>query len=161
MSPNVNDLKQSNFLTQNDVDPPVLVTIQSCKQVNVAREGAEPEYRWCLTFHELEKPMTLNVTNGLIIAAMIGSDEINDSIGHKIVLYREPNIMFGNKLVGGIRCREPRKQTEPDAPKPSTVEERKQTFNETAKESDKLADEIAQKARDDAAAKEHDDDIPF
>jgi hypothetical protein len=109
--PNINDLKQSNFLTQKDVDPPVLVTIQSCKQVNVAKEGADPEYRWALTFNELEKPMTLNLTNGQIIAAMIGSEEINDAVGHKIVLYRDPNIMFAGKLVGGIRCRAPKTQS--------------------------------------------------
>lgn len=118
MSPNVNDLKQSNFLTQSDVDPAVLVTIQHCKQVNVAREGAEPEYRWALTFNELEKPMTLNLTNGQIIAAIVGSEEINDSVGHKIVLYKDPNVMFGGRRVGGIRCRAPRTQREPEPKQP-------------------------------------------
>lgn len=118
--PNVNDLKQSNFLTQNDVDPPVLVTVAACKQVNVAREGADPEYRWCLYFREEEKPMTLNVTNGQIIASIIGSDEINNAIGHKIVLYRDPNVMFAGNLVGGIRCRAPKTQRVQEAKMPET-----------------------------------------
>lgn len=145
MSPNVNDLKQSNFLTQNDVDPPVLVTIKGYKQVDVAREGADPEYRWALIFNELDKPMTLNLTNGQIIAAITGSDELNDSIGHKIVLYRDPNVMFGRKLVGGIRCRAPKPTQEPDAPEPKelgTAEQRAQTFTQAGKEADKLADDL-------------------
>lgn len=107
---NINDLKQSRFLTQNDVDPPILVTVKSCQQLNVAKEGADPEYRWTLTFNELEKPMTLNSTNGQIIATITGSEESGPWIGQKIVLYRDPNIMFGNKLVGGIRCRAPKNQ---------------------------------------------------
>lgn len=125
---NVNDLRQSRFLTQKEVDPPVLVTIQGCKQENVAMEGADPEYRWTLTFDRLEKPMTLNITNGQIIAAIIGSEESTDWIGHKIVLYKDPNIFFGGKRVGGIRCRAPespapplRHQTEPDGLDPAKL----------------------------------------
>lgn len=108
--PNVNDLKQSRFLTQGDVDPPVLVTIRAYKQENVALEGADPEYRWTLVFDELDKPMTLNSTNGQIIAAIVGSEEFGDWVGRKIVLYRDPNVSFGGKLVGGIRCRAQKNQ---------------------------------------------------
>jgi hypothetical protein len=111
---NVGDLKQSRFLTQKEVDPAVLVTIRSYEQVNVAMEGADPEYRYTLTFNELEKPMTLNSTNGQIIAAIFGSEEFDDWIGEKIVLYRDPNVSFGGKLVGGIRCRAPRNQPTQD-----------------------------------------------
>lgn len=103
--PNLNDLKESRFLTQREVDPPILVTIQGYEEVNVAKEGADPQLKWVLTFNELDKPMTLNSTNGQIIAAIIGSGEFDDWIGHQIVLYRDPNITFGGKLVGGIRCR--------------------------------------------------------
>jgi len=107
---NVNDLKESRFLTQREVDPPVLVTITGYEHVNVSKEGADPEYRWTLTFLELDKPMTLNSTNGQIIASIIGSEEADDWVGHKIVLYRDPNVSFGGKLVGGIRCRAARNQ---------------------------------------------------
>lgn len=139
---NINDLKQSRFLTQNDVDPPVLVTIRDCKQENVAKEGADPELRWTLVFNELDKPMTLNSTNGQIIQAITGSGESDDWIGKKIVLYRDPNVSFAGKLVGGIRCRAPRNQPaqqpvdEPDSAK-------------YAREADRLAEDIAG------------DDIPF
>lgn len=102
---NVDDLKQSRFLKQSEVEPPVIVTIKSCDELNVAKEGADPEYRWCLHFHELDKPMTLNSTNGQIIAALLGSPESDDWAGKKIQLYRDPTISFAGKLVGGIRVR--------------------------------------------------------
>lgn len=108
---NVNDLKQSNFLGQKDLKKPMLVTISGCKEINVAKEGAEKEMRWALEFHELEKPMTLNITNGKMIAKIVGSDESNDWVGHKVVLFVDPNVMYGGELVGGIRVRAPKTGT--------------------------------------------------
>ena len=123
MSFNVNDLKQSKFLTQNDVDPPVLVTITGDDKVNVALEGVDPEYRYVLTFKELEKPLVLNTTNGQIITAIVGSENSDDWLGRKIVLYKDPNVSFGGKLVGGIRCRAQRNLQEPPVEAPKTKEE--------------------------------------
>lgn len=111
--PNVNDLKRSRFLTQHEVDPPKLVTIKSFEQMNVARQNAEPDMRYVLCFQEIDKPMTLNKTNGQLIAVITGSDEFDDWIGKKIVLYRDPTVDFGGEPVGGIRCRAPRSQQEP------------------------------------------------
>lgn len=121
MSPNVNDLKRSKFLGQKDVDPPVLVTITKYEEINIARDGAEPDERWVLIFKELEKPLILNTTNGQIIAAITGSGEFTDWIGRQIVLYLDPNVSFGGKLVGGIRCRAPKTQAQNvEAEKPAT-----------------------------------------
>lgn len=106
--PSVHDLKESRFITQNDVEPPILVTIKGFEEINVAKPGAEEEYRWCVRFREFDKPMTLNSTNGKIIAAITGSEELNDAIGKNIVLYRDKTISFGDRIVGGIRCRAPK-----------------------------------------------------
>ena len=105
---NVSELKQSKFLTKNDVMPPVLVTMREVTPVNVAQEGAEPDNKFALHFDELEKPLVLNSTNGQIIAAITGSQESEGWAGKKIVLYNDPNISFGGKLTGGIRCRAPK-----------------------------------------------------
>lgn len=118
--PSINDLKQSKYLTKADVTPPVLATIRSYEQVNVAKEGAEPEMRWALHFDELDKPMVVNSTNGQIIAGITKSDDFDGWIGHKIVLFNDPNISFAGKLTGGIRCRAPKNQPAP-APKPAPV----------------------------------------
>ncbi len=78
--------------------------------------------KWCMAFNEVEKPMVLNSTNGQIIAAITGSEETDNWIGKKIVLYDDPNVSFGGKLVGGIRVRAPRgKAATAPAPKPGPV----------------------------------------
>jgi hypothetical protein len=117
--PNVNDLKKSNFLTKNDCDPAILVTIRSYEEVNVAKDGAPQEMRWALHFDECDKPMVLNSTNGQIIASITKSDDFDAWIGAKVVLYHDPNISFGGKLVGGIRVRAPKNQAPKPAPAPA------------------------------------------
>lgn len=118
----INQLKQSKYLKRSDVTKPVLVTIQSFSEENVAMEGKPPEMRWAMHFKELPKPMIVNSTNAQIIAGFLGSEETDDWVGKKVVLYDDPNITFGGKLVGGIRVRQPKNQPKP-APKPAPTPE--------------------------------------
>lgn len=104
--PNVNDLKSSKFLTKFDVDPALEVTIKSYEEVNVAMESQAPELKWTLSFHELDKPLVLNNTNGQLLMAITGSGEFDAWIGKKIVLYNDKTVMFAGKLTGGIRIRQ-------------------------------------------------------
>lgn len=113
--PNIREIKDSKFLRQDDCEPAILVTITGCDQENVAKQGAEQELRWCLRFEEIEKPLVLNSTNAQIIAQITGFDDTDHWVGKKIVLYKDPNITFGGKLVGGIRARAP-KNRPPQAP---------------------------------------------
>lgn len=103
--PNLNDLKSSKFLTKSDVEPDVLVTIKSYKQLNVAMENQAPEEKWCLYFKELDKPLVLNMTNGQLISVITGSGEFDHWIGEQIVLYNDKTVMFAGRLTGGIRVR--------------------------------------------------------
>jgi len=105
---NISQLKESKFLKKEDCGNGILVTIERVTQENVAKEGAEPEYKWVVHFQESDKPMVLNSTNGQIIAQITRSEETDDWAGHKIVLYHDPNVSFGGKIMGGIRCRAPR-----------------------------------------------------
>jgi len=114
--PTINDLKKSNFLTRHDCGRGILVTIRGYEQQNVAKEGAPEDMKYALNFNEVEKPLILNSTNGQIIAQITKSDDFDNWIGKQIVLYDEPNISFGGKLVGGIRVRAPR--IPPAAPAP-------------------------------------------
>jgi hypothetical protein len=102
-------MKDSKFLKKEDCEPAILVTITGCHEENVAKQGAEPEMKWCLTFEEHTKPFVLNSTNAQIIAKFTGEDDTDNWIGQKVVLYHDPNISFGNKIVGGIRVRAPKK----------------------------------------------------
>lgn len=103
----INDLKSSKFLKKEDVGEGSLVTIKGVHQENVAKEGAEPEMKWCITFNEFDKPMVLNSTNGQLIGKITGiEDDIeNGWIGKQVVLYNDPSVSFGGKIMGGIRVR--------------------------------------------------------
>lgn len=116
--PNVNDLKDSRFLTKEDVEPPVTVTIKGYKEQGVEMEGEPERKKWTLFFHELDKPLVLNMTNGQRIEVVTGSAEFDDWIGKKITLYNDKTVSFGGKLTGGIRVY----VKPPDIPDPSKQE---------------------------------------
>jgi hypothetical protein len=103
--PSVNDLGESKFLKKNDVDQPVNVTIKSYEQLDVGMENAK-ELKWCLHFHELDKPLVLNKTNGQLIALFTGTEDFDGWLEKKVQLYNDPTIAFQGKLVGGIRIRQ-------------------------------------------------------
>jgi hypothetical protein len=121
---NLSDLKSSKYLKRSDVGPGVLVTIQKVELADVAREGAEPEMKPALWFDELDKPMVLNSTNGQIIANITGqeNDIEHNWLGTRIVLYDDPNVSYGGKLVGGIRVRAPKQGTKLPPPVHKPVE---------------------------------------
>lgn len=113
----VSQFKQSNFLTRADVGRGMLVTIRSLSQENIAKSGAPEELKWVIHFDECEKPLVVNSTNAQIIAQITKQDDTDSWPGHKIVLYDDPSVSFGGKLVGGIRVRAPRTLTPAPAPK--------------------------------------------
>ena len=122
---NLGDLSTSKYLKRSDVGPGVLVTIRRVAVENIAKEGADPEDKAILYFNELEKPMVLNSTNGHIIASINGqeADIENTWVGTQIVLYDNPNVSFGGKLVGGLRVRKPRVQANAAPPPVAPVDE--------------------------------------
>ncbi len=111
--PNINQMKDSKYLKKEDCARPLLLTIRAIHEQNVAMDNKPPEMKWLIDFVEHEKPLILNGTNAQLIAAFLGSEETDDWIGKKIVLYADPSIQFQGKLVGGIRCRAPKQQAAP------------------------------------------------
>ena len=120
---NLGDLRTSRSLKKEDVGVGVLVTISGITQENVAMDGAEPDMRACLHFRELDKPLVLKSTIGQIIAKIAGTeDDIEHTwVGVRVVLYNDPNVMFKNQIVGGIRVRAP-KPGAAVAPAPAPVQ---------------------------------------
>lgn len=119
----VSQLKDSRFLKRADVGTGALVTIRNLTQENVAKEGAEPEMKWVIHFDELDKPMVLNSTNANLIAQITRQDDTDNWSDHKVVLYDDPSISFGGKLVGGIRVRAPKGQAAKTGAKPVIKQE--------------------------------------
>ena len=105
----ITNFTESKFLRKADVDPPVLVTIGELEQVDVSMPGEPKEMKYALHFAELEKPLIMNSTNAELIKNITGSEDTDGWIGRKIVLYKDDNVSFGGKLVGGIRARAPKK----------------------------------------------------
>src|SRR5262245_6347855 len=106
--PHISDMKESKFLKQTDVGAGMLCTVAGVDQQNVAKQGADPEMKWCLNLEESDKPLVLNATNIQLCAKVFGSEDTDDWTGKKIVLYTDPNVSYGGKLVGGIRVRAPK-----------------------------------------------------
>lgn len=113
--PKTSDMKESNFIKKEDVGRGFLGTISGCIKKNVAKEGAEPEYKWCLTFREIDKPLVLNSTNIQLCEQITGSDDTDHWINKQIVLYVDPNVSYQGKLIGGVRVRKPKAQVAPPA----------------------------------------------
>lgn len=106
--PKIHEMLDSKFLKKEDVGGGALMTVEGCSQHNVAKQGAEPEMKWCLSFEESDKPLVLNSTNIQLCQRVFGSDDTDDWTGKKIVLYTDPNVSYAGKIVGGIRVRAPK-----------------------------------------------------
>jgi hypothetical protein len=102
--PSTKEMIQSKYLKGSDVPEAVIVTIRGVKQVNIAKEDAEPEYKWAVKFAEFDKPMILNATNIKIAEKGLG-DETDAWIGKEIELHFDESVQFAGEMVGGLRFR--------------------------------------------------------
>ena len=113
--PKTSEMRESKFLKQGDIGKAVLWTIHGVEKVNVAKEGADPEFKWGVTFHESDKPLVLNATNIQLLEKILG-DDTDRWTNRPIVLYVDPTISYAGKVVGGIRVRAPKPGTQPPPP---------------------------------------------
>lgn len=104
---NVNQMKNSRFLTQHDVgEEGRIVTVQDVDQQNVAPENQPKELKWVMHFEEEEfKPLVLNRINTELAAKLLKSDDTDNWKGKQLVAYCDPTISYGGQLKGGIRLR--------------------------------------------------------
>lgn len=62
----------------------------------------------CIHFAEMELPMVLNVTNAETISKVVGSDKMDDWIGHKVIVGQEKVRAFGKESYAiRVRNRKP------------------------------------------------------
>ena len=106
--PNIDQMSESKYLRKEDVGDPgegTICTIVGLKQANIAREDEDPKLKWLIKFREFQKPMVLGSTTIQLAAMILGSKETDDWIGKKILVFHDPSVSFGDKLVGGLRFR--------------------------------------------------------
>ena len=104
----IGQMTTSKYLKGADVDPPRLLTFRSFKKENVAKADEPEEHKWVAYFDGEDKGLVLNKVNLERAARALGSDDTDDWIGKPIVVFYDPNVEFGGKLVGGIRLRAPK-----------------------------------------------------
>lgn len=115
--PKIGEMLPSKYLKQSDVDEDYIVTIRGVEEVNVAAQDAEKdEFKWVIHFDEFDKPMVLNSTNIQLLARACDSDDTDQWTGKQVIVYTDPNVSFGGKVVGGLRIKT-YKVSKPVAPK--------------------------------------------
>lgn len=124
----IGELTSSKFLKGADFEEPALCTIKDVSKENVAKPNEPKKERGVMYFEEYEKGLVLNATNLKRAAAALGSDDTDDWLGKKIVVYCDENVEFGGDIVGGIRLRGQRKKAE--EPTETTKLDRKSNFDD-------------------------------
>ena len=105
----------SKYLGKDDVFEPMLVQIWQMTTDEVDGDAGAIEQRAVLHFHGDVKPMILNQTNKELLKAITGATTAGGVKNHQIILYNDPTIMFGRKMVGGLRIRSAQQQPAPMA----------------------------------------------
>ena len=103
--PNIDTMVESKYLKQADFPSPALVTVRGMKQMNFAKQGQPAEIKWVIFFEEFEKGMVCGSTNRQLCANALGSKMTEDWVGKQVVVYNNPEVMFGNEVTGGLRIR--------------------------------------------------------
>lgn len=103
----------SAFLSKDDFEPGEQVTLTmapaadgygpvSVEGVPVPPSFKEHQDKDCLHFEETTKMLVLNKANRVAIRSELGK-KTRAWNGAKVTLYVNPDVMFGNRKVGGIR----------------------------------------------------------
>lgn len=76
------------------------------------RDSGKKKKGLCVRFAEMELPMVLNVTNAEAIAKVVGSDRMEDWIGHKVIVGQSKIKAFGKvSFAIRVRSQKPDEQT--------------------------------------------------
>jgi hypothetical protein len=113
--PRTEDMIPSKSLKQRDIGIGQLWTVNNLEFVKFKGTDKEDE-KWVIHFTENPKGLPLNKTNIKLLEKICGSDNTDDWIGKKVVLYWDDTVDYMGEIVGGIRFRAPKTQAEIDLP---------------------------------------------
>ncbi len=103
----ISELIVSKYLKKEDFKEPTALTVLYVTKEDVARPGATPEKKAVMFFRGEAKGMVLNPTNLKRAARIFGSDEVDDWIGKKIVVFHDKDVEYAGDIIGGLRLRAP------------------------------------------------------
>lgn len=96
-----------SFLKQEDLQGrAVKVVIASVVLDDVKdTDSGKTEKKLVAHFAGKDKALILNRTNCESLEEICGTDDYGAWVGHTVVLFTDPTVMFGGKRVGGLRIR--------------------------------------------------------
>lgn len=103
--PKVSEMIVSKFLKKEDFDEDRVMTIKGVKLEDMP--GDSGQQKWVLYFREEPKGLAMSVTTIRVLEQAYGSDS-DHWIGNRVMVYVDPNVTFGGKVVGGLRLRTPK-----------------------------------------------------
>lgn len=92
-------------------------TIKKVREENVAQEGKPEKLKWVMYFED-HKPLILNTTNINRCIQAFKTNESEEWEGQTIIVYADPDVEFGGKIVGGVRLRAVRREKPAKGSKP-------------------------------------------
>ena len=104
---NINEMGDWRFLTPADCDPPITLIISGLIEKDCARNGAEPDVQWCLTFEADKRVVPLRKTVRSRVAKLLKSPETDNWIAATLEWYVE-QITVRGETKGAVRPRLPK-----------------------------------------------------
>ena len=96
----------SKFLKKEDFDEDGEVcTIKGFKHEDIKTDDGGLESKTVMYLEEHEKGLVLNRTNASLLPIVTGAKTAGEARGKKIVIYVDPTVGYGGKVVGGIRIK--------------------------------------------------------
>jgi len=96
----------SKYLRKEDFDEDgEVVTIKGFKYEDIKTDDGGLEQKTVLYLEEHEKGLVLNRTNASLIPICTGAKTAGDARGKRVVIYVDPTVGYGGKVVGGLRLK--------------------------------------------------------
>lgn len=98
-------LRENTYLGQHDFDPGEKKTLTVARVVSdqVTDDKGRKKKEPIMHFSEAVKPMIMNATNCRKMEEISGSRYVEQWAGIRIVVSVDPSVVFGKKVVGGLR----------------------------------------------------------
>lgn len=104
---NPSQLKSGRTLRADDLgNEEWIVTIRGLTRRNLAKPDDEPDIKWIVYFKELDRPMACGPDSITRLTELFPGLTVEEWIGKQCAIYRDPNVTYGGKRVGGLRPKE-------------------------------------------------------
>jgi len=137
------------YLSQDDFPKRQDATVASVIEEIVAPPGGKPKEKLIVFYKEFEKGHVLNQANGLVLERLAkerdpGLQDPENPVrwpGLRVSIGRDPNVMFGPEVTGGIRLW-------PIIPKPKLPRSRRLKQQKTEPNGESVSDEFVDRLTD-------------